>query len=962
MRLATILWIAVSAATCNQAMAYDLARLSRVENPLILGVQGNSAPTACAISDDGDVIGFVSSATNLVPNDLNGLADAFVDTPANLFRISRDAANAEMTMRTDSVAVSASGQFVAFRVSTPPINNPVPVAGEIQIYRLNRSSGALLQVADLVWQIGSADYNSLAISNNGRYVAFGTDDGLVAGDTDGAFDVYRYDAQTGNTSLVSIDQGVNGSNGSTSKFAMDGSGNLIAFDSNEADLVANDTNGFRDVFLRDISAGTTTRVSLRSNGDQANGNNFLLDASDDGLHILFSSQATNLDSNVADTNGTMDVYRHSRGTGNTRRASIQANGDQFTKDSNAGALSGDGALVWFVISGIGDPTTQLWRKNMASNDLLQMTDTSGAILQQLDADADGDDVCVLASAASTDLTANDRNARDDVYRVHVDAGNVASISREGEPNAAIAARVTAEASELISIDHDGTLAVIRSYGPQPDSETFPGLSESPGQRAYLVDRFGNAVETPCRNAQGVPTNGSCPMAVLSGDGQFVFFVSDGSNVHPDMPSGPVVFEQLFRRNLQTGSVDLLSRDTNGDPAAQGVLTFDPPSASLDGSRVVFLSYASTLVAGDTNGFADVFLWDANNGISRVSVASNGTQANTNYLGAAEISDDGNLIAFPHSADTLVSGDSNGDTDLFLRNIAANTLVRIAQPAMQTTSGSGLLEFSADGERLLFVSSATEFTDPNNENLFQWTRSVNQVSPLSSLVSAPGPLIEPVAFVPGDGAGYLYTIDANNDPYLVEPILYRQYLGGTDPIHSAPVSPTPLRFDYLFNPNTPLLVTTDQAVFLGYNWSLDGTDNNRQFDVAELYSGFGYIDFSIASIEVAEDAGSIAFDVIRHNGQAFAINARVLGQNGSAVNGSDYSVAAGGIAAAWGNGGDGSIALNVSILDDAVAEGDETFSLVLGNLDPALPGSVATLSVTIIDDDSNDLIFANGFDP
>jgi hypothetical protein len=962
MRRGKLFWIAAGVAVCSPVLAYDLARLSRVEDPLILGVQGNSAPTACAISDDGDVIGFLSDATNLIAGDLNGLADAFVDTPANLFRISRDAGGGELPMRTDAVAVSSTGQFVAFRVSTPPISSPVNVTGEIQIYRLNRSNGALTLVADFDWPVGSPGYDTLAISNNGRYVAFSSDQSLVAADTDGAYDVYRYDVQTGNTILVSVDQGVNGANGNVFSIAMDGSGDVIAFDSNESDLVANDTNGLTDVFVRGISAAATTRVSVRSNGDQANGLNFLLDVSDDGLHTLFSSQATNLDSNVADTNGKMDVYRHSLGTGNTRRASIQANGDQFTKDATAGALSGNGALVWFVVSPTGDPTTQLWRKNMASNDLFQLTNTGGAVLQQLDVDADGDDACVLASAASTDLATNDRNARDDVYRVQVDANNVASISREGEPNAPIAAAVTKEFSELLGIDHAGTRAVIRSYGPQPDSETFLGLGDTPGPRAYLVDRFGNAVETPCRNAQGDATSGSCSSATLSGDGQYVFFVSDGSNVHPDMPSGPVVFEQLFRRNLQTGSVDLLSRDTNGDPAALGVLGFDPPSASLDGSRVVFLSYASTLIAGDTNGFADVFLWDASSGIRRVSVNTNGTQANANYLGAAEISDDGNFIVFPHSADTLVSGDSNGDIDLFLRNVSANTLVRIAQPGTQTTSGSGLLEFSADGERLLFRSSASEYSDPNNEDLFQWTRSTNQVVPLSSLVSAPGTVIEPVALLPGDAAGYLYTIDANPNQYLVEPIIYRQYLGGTDPIHSAPVSPTPFVFDYEFNPATPLRVSTDQAVFLGYNWSLDGTDNNRAFDVAELYSGFGYAEFNVGSIDVAEDAGSVAFEVIRHNGQAYSAGVRVFGQNGSASNGADFNIDAAGILASWGNGVDGALAKNVAILDDALAEGNESFSLVLGNFGTVLPGVVTTLTVNIIDDDSNDLIFANGFDP
>ncbi len=959
MKFGKIVLVAGIAAAGSQAMAYDVGRLSRVEDPLVLGVQGNAAPTACAISDDGDVIGFLSGATNLVANDLNGLADAFVDTPANLFRISRDAANGELSIRTDAVAVSGNGQFVAFRVSTPPVTSPVQATGSIQVYRLNRGTGALVQVADVDWEVGSPGHAALAISNNGRYVAFITDDSLAAGDTDGYDDVYRYDAQTGNTALVSVDLGVNGSQGETIRLAMDGSGNRIAFDSNEADLVAGDTNGFADVFVRDLSAGTTTRVSVRSNGAQANGASFLLDASDDGMHALFWSTATNLDSSVADTNGVSDVFRHSLGTGNTRRASIAPNGDQFTDAASAGALSGNGALVWLVVSGTADPTTQLWRKDMASNDLVQLTDTRGGILQSLDVDADGDDACVLASAASTDLTADDRNARGDVYRVHVDAGNVASLSREGEPNAAIAAHVTAEASELVGIDHAGTHAVIRSYGPHPDSETFAGLGESPGQRAYLVDRFGNAVETACRNAQGEPTNGSCPIAALSGDGQYVFFVSNGSNVHPDMPAGPVVFDQLFRRNRQTGSVDLLSRDTNGDPAAQGVLSLTAPSASLDGSRVVFLSSASTLVAGDTNGYADLFLWDAGTGIRRVNVSSSGAQANTLHYSDAEISDDGNFIVFTHSAGTLASGDTNGDIDLFLRNIAANTLVRIAQPATQTTSGSGLIEFSADGDRLLFTSAAAEFTDPGNENLFQWTRSTSQVVPLSSLVSAPGPLIEPVAFVPGDAAGYLYTVDANPNQYLVEPILYRQYLGGTDPIHSAPVNPTPFVFDYGFNPNSPPRVAEDQAVFLGYNWSLDGTDNNRQYDVAELYSGFGYATFNVGSIDVAEDAGSVVFEVIREHGQAYSAGVRVFGQDGSATNGSDFSITGAGLLASWGNGVDGALVREVTVLDDALVEGTESFTLTLGSYGTVLPGVITTLTVNIIDDD--DTLFADGFD-
>ena len=116
------------------------------------------------------------------------------------------------------------------------------------------------------------------------------------------------------------------------------------------------------------------------------------------------------------------------------------------------------------------------------------------------------------------------------------------------------------------------------------------------------------------------------------------------------------------------------------------------------------------------------------------------------------------------------------------------------------------------------------------------------------------------------------------------------------------------------------------------------------------------------VDVAEDAGSVAFEVIRHNGQAYSAGVRVFGQNGSASNGADFNIDAAGILASWGNGVDGALAKNVAILDDALAEGNESFSLVLGNFGTVLPGVVTTLTVNIIDDDSNDLIFANGFDP
>ena len=120
--------------------------------------------------------------------------------------------------------------------------------------------------------------------------------------------------------------------------------------------------------------------------------------------------------------------------------------------------------------------------------------------------------------------------------------------------------------------------------------------------------------------------------------------------------------------------------------------------------------------------------------------------------------------------------------------------------------------------------------------------------------------------------------------------------------------------------------------------------------------------SVGTLAAQIDHFKAKYRVIRHNGQAYSAGVRVFGQNGSASNGADFNIDAAGILASWGNGVDGALAKNVAILDDALAEGNESFSLVLGNFGTVLPGVVTTLTVNIIDDDSNDLIFANGFDP
>src|SRR5207247_971346 len=93
---------------------------------------------------------------------------------------------------------------------------------------------------------------------------------LVAGDTNGFFDVFVHDRQTGATTRVSVDSAGTQGDGHSSSPAISADGRFVAFTSHDTNLVTGDTNNSDDVFLRDRQSGTTSRVSVGAGGVQAN--------------------------------------------------------------------------------------------------------------------------------------------------------------------------------------------------------------------------------------------------------------------------------------------------------------------------------------------------------------------------------------------------------------------------------------------------------------------------------------------------------------------------------------------------------------------------------------------------------------------------------------------------------------------------------------------------------------------
>ena len=196
-------------------------------------------------------------------------------------------------------------------------------------------------------------------------MAFASDaSNLVYGDTNGFSDAFVYDRQTGQTSRVSIaTDGTQGNSGINTNPVISDDGRYVAFVSNATNLVDGDTNGSKDIFVHDRQTGQTTRVSVTSDGSQANSNSWNASISGNGRYITFCSTANNLVS--GDTNGYSDVFVHDQQTGQTTRVSIVSDGTQGNSASYSSSLSDDGRYVVFDSAS----------SNLVSNDTSNVYDT-----------------------------------------------------------------------------------------------------------------------------------------------------------------------------------------------------------------------------------------------------------------------------------------------------------------------------------------------------------------------------------------------------------------------------------------------------------------------------------------------------------------------------------------------------------------------------------------------------------
>ena len=604
----------------------------------------------------------------------------------------------------DSVAVGVTpdGAFVLFASLANNLVTNGPSGMFADLYVWNRGRGAVSLVSVGEGGLGGGNGNSAYgnMTPDGRYVVFASDaSNLVANDTNQTTDVFVRDLTAGTTQLVSVNQqGTGSGNGNSVGPVITPDGRYVAFVSAAEDLVAGDANGIPDVFVRDLQTGVTSLVSqgAQSANVEVSGAPDSIAITPDGRFVAFSSTASGL---VAGLPGvSQEVYVRDRVQDRTFWTSQHGAG-QFLPLSYSPILSTDGRFVAFktYTPGLVAASSFSVVRCEVATGVLDVISTHASGLTPDLADDYGPvmtpDGRFVAFAGA--LT-NNGPTRVWVWDGQTQVASVVSVDMAGEAGGSWI-------SDTPAMTPDGRYVVFLSNGTNLVATPVAG-----GFQVYLRDRQLGVTTLVTADAAGAGT-GAAESAVprLSADGRFVLFDSRGDVFVPgDLNRG----YDVFVRDMEVPATELVSHAAPGVAAVTGnassVLGAQPVSA--DGRYVVFESSASDLVPGDTNGLRDVFLRDLQRGSNAlVSVNRFGSGGGNAGSSGSAMSANGRYVVFVSAADDLVENDTNRAEDVFVRDLLAGTTRLVS---VNTDGGSGdrastSPSISADGHWVAFQSQA-----------------------------------------------------------------------------------------------------------------------------------------------------------------------------------------------------------------------------------------------------------------
>ncbi len=284
----------------------------------------------------------------------------------------------------------------------------------------------------------------------------------------------------------------------------------------------------------------------------------------------------------------------------------------------------------------------------------------------------------------------DTNGVSDIYRYDRSGGTYTRISNQGAG--------TAHAATLPNLSSNGLVVTW-----QENSQVLWLDTSNAGNTERRVDT----------DSVGVGGNGACYLGIdLSSTGRYVAFTSDSSNLVPGDTNASL---DIFRKDMTTGAVVRVSVTDTG---AQVTAVSGNPAISDDGDLVAFSSNGTLISGMSTGGLLQAYLHRVSTGaVTAVSVNGSGAWGNALCAGV-KITGDGSIALFTSAASNLVTGDSNGNTDVFRRNISAGTTVRVT---LDTAAGdpdgdSGNFGISRGGDYAVFDSVATDLVTGDSNSL------------------------------------------------------------------------------------------------------------------------------------------------------------------------------------------------------------------------------------------------------
>ena len=642
-----------------------------------------------ATSENGRFIVFSSCASTLVENDNNEKCDIFL----------ADTSNNKTILVTSSV-----------------IGSPETI---------------ILADGDSHWPTISTDASTI-------YIAFeSTATNLISNGND-TNDIYFTSLQYDNTSITSnnsfelISTAIDSmdetivANGSSFKPSISGNGNRIVFESvannlsakGGADQSSNDTNGVRDIFIRDRLANTTSRINKTTNTLEIEDASYSPIISNDGLYVVFESTSSYLSSEDTDNNN--DVFRYSIANNEVALISLKSSGSKVLAHSGSATISADGNIIVFQSYGdltndntdtdsssdiylrnISESTTTLVSLGYLDNNLL-----GGANLPSVS--NDGTKVVYIgANAAGDPLVTDDNNVY--YYDLSTNEASIISVVDNGVDLISgniYLAKVSADGN---SVTYNSDRIFVDGEGDDDFSDiyTYHFNGDAPSSNSQKVN-------SPIESQQFIE---SVDGLAMSSDGRYSLLQSSAKNILP----GGGEYDSLY----------ILDRGVNGDQTQLERLNFGmngtPLNGSIglgefdisdDGNIIVFSSFASNITLNDNNAASDIFYHNRVDNTTNIISFGYGGGMSQGSSSTPSISSDGNKVAYASKAINIIDY-GNSNSEIYLYDAITNTNILVSHTLngvpenVSSYDDSFNPRISADGNFVSYVS--------NNESIYGFIR-------------------------------------------------------------------------------------------------------------------------------------------------------------------------------------------------------------------------------------------------